>query len=100
MGKTRYHNFYKDRAAVLKKENSQYLGADLILSSSETAANDFLMRHKYKEVLSVFDDSNTTNISQTSVFPPSQNFVITKHLILDSNVYKFIANLPKGEQNL
>ena len=97
MGKTKYHNFYKDRAALIKKENSQYLGAQSILSPSEAAANDFLMRHKYKEVLNVFDDSNATNITQTTIFPPSQNFLLAKQLILDSNVYEFISNLPKGE---
>ena len=86
-------SFYKDRALILKKEEDQYLGSDLILSWAEESANEYLLHHKYKEVEGVFDYHNTTN---PIIFPPSQNFLTSKPLIEQSVVFQFIANLPKG----
>ena len=86
-------SFYKDRALILKKEEDQYLGSDLILSPAEASANEYLMQYKYKEVDGVFDDHNTSN---PVIFPPSQNFLTSKPLIQQSVVFQFIASLPKG----
>ena len=86
-------DFYRERKKILNKENEEYLGSDLLLTTSEKIANGYLMRHKRKEILDVFDDHNTSN---PAVFPPSQNFLISKQLILKSEVYKFIASMPKG----
>ena len=86
-------DFYRERKKILNKENEEYLGADLLLTTSEKIANGYLMRYKRKEIMDVFNDHNTSN---PAVFPPSQNFLISKQLILKSEVYKFIANMPKG----
>ena len=51
------------------------------------------MRHKHKEVFEVFNDHNVT---KPTVFPPSQNFLTARPVILESEVFKFIKNMPKG----
>ena len=86
-------DFFRERKKVLRKEDDEWLGSELILSTSEKIANDYLMQHKQKEVLEVFNDHNTTN---PTVFPPSQNFLTARPLILKSEVFKFIKNMPKG----
>ena len=87
-------NFYHDREILLKKEDREYLGSDLVLSPSESAANEFLMYDKHKEILEIF---NNHNESSSNSFPPSQNFLVSKPFIEESAVFHFIKNLPKGE---
>lgn len=86
-------NFYHDRAILIEKEDNEYLGSDLVLSPSEEAANEVLMYDKHKEILNVFDNHNKT---RSDIFPPSQNFLVSKPLIEQSKVFYFIQKLPKG----
>ena len=86
-------DFFRERKKILQKEDDEWLGSELILSTSEKIANDYLMRYKHKEVLEVFNNHNVTN---PTVFPPSQNFLTARPLILESEVFKFIKNMPKG----
>ena len=78
---------------ILHKEDEQYLGSALVLSTSEKLANDHLMSFKRQEILNVFNNHNSTI---PAVFPPSQNFLNSKPLILQSEVFRFIRNMPKG----
>ena len=68
-----------------------------MLSPSESAANEFLMYDKHKEILNVFDNHNKTS---SDIFPPSQNFLVSKPLIEQSEVFNFIKKLPKGMLNV
>ena len=87
-------DFYRERKEIIQKEGEEYLGSELILTTSEKLANDYLMRHKHKEVLNAFNDHNT---SHPVIFPPSQNFLTSKPLIQKSEVFKFINKMPKGK---
>ena len=87
-------DYYRERKEIIQKEGKEYLGSELILSTSEKLANDYLMRHKHKEVLDAFNDHNT---SHPVIFPPSQNFLTSKPLIQRSEVFKFIHEMPKGK---
>ena len=41
--------YLEDRAQILKLEDASYLGSDLVLTTEETFANDYLMAHKVNE---------------------------------------------------
>ena len=86
-------SFYHDRKVLLQTEDNEYLGSDLLLSTPEIFANNFLMNAKHREILNAFYNHNTT---KARLFPPSHNFLVAKSTIEQSNVFKFIKKMPKG----
>ena len=86
-------SFYHDREVLMEKEDNEYLGSDLVLSPSEIFANSVLMNVKHSEILNVFQNHNKTT---SQLFPPSRNFLVSKSIIEQSDVFKFIKRMPKG----
>lgn len=80
-------DFYSDRDQILATEDSQYLGADLILNGYETLANIGLMNMKNAELDKGFSDS---------FYPPSMSFFKSKAQIENSSVFNFLKEMPKG----
>ncbi|XP_033330141.2 adenosine deaminase isoform X1 [Megalopta genalis] len=76
------------REQILKYEQRSMLGANLTLNVVEQAANDILMKEKWKEVEAGFKTPKK--------FAPGRNFITAKKDIDESEVFQLIRKMPKG----
>ncbi|KAK4873083.1 hypothetical protein RN001_015112 [Aquatica leii] len=81
-------DYWSDRDKLIAIEESQMLGSDVVLTEEEEAVNEFLMKDKLREY-----DSGFTN---PRLFSPSRHFFEVRDNIEESNVFKFIKQMPKG----
>lgn len=72
---------------VIREESKRFLGGSLTLNSREQWANSILMEAKHREY-----DSSLKNLN----FPPSVNYFQAKSSMLQSQVFQFIQQMPKG----
>jgi len=79
--------FQKSRNDVIKHESERFLGGSLTLNSKEQLANIALMDAKHREYDRSLKDLN---------FPPAVNYFQAKPLMLQSQVFQFIQQMPKG----
>ena len=75
------------RDQIIENEAKRFLGGSLTLSTKERLANTVLMEAKHRE----YDDS----IAKMN-FPPAVNFFQSKPTMLQSKVFQFIQQMPKG----
>ncbi|XP_043944118.1 adenosine deaminase 2 [Protopterus annectens] len=76
-----------DRNDVLKKEDTTYLGGNLILREKEEMVNKVLMDLKHKEISSARTSGR---------FAPMEHFFRAKPLIDQSKVFDILRKMPKG----
>lgn len=81
-------DYWSDRAAFIKLEQSQAIGSSIELSEEEEAANKILMNYKLQEYDRGFSDPGS--------FAPAQHFFHAREDIEKSEVFKLIRKLPKG----
>jgi len=76
------------REKIILSEQHEGIGGELVLSADEVLANAVLMRAKEKEINGSHKDGKP--------FAPSINFLLSKELIEQSDVFKIIQKMPKG----
>ena len=81
------NTYLTQRQQILDQESRQFLGGGLTLDSMEQAANALLMEAKQREYDQAF---------ATLQFPPAMHFFEAKPLMLQSQVYQIIRQMPKG----
>lgn len=81
-------DYWENRDALIKFEQSQVIGSNLTLTNAEEAVNEILMNLKYEEL-----DEGFLNPER---FLPAQHFFRSKPLIEKSKIFQFIQKLPKG----
>jgi predicted lysophospholipase L1 biosynthesis ABC-type transport system permease subunit len=79
--------YLTQRQQILDQESRQFLGGSLTLDYMEQAANALLMEAKQRE----YDQALAT-----LEFPPAMHFFKAKPLMLQSEVYQIIRQMPKG----
>lgn len=82
--------FQRLRDDVVKEESQRFLGGSLTLNIKEQWANSVLMEAKHREY-----DISLAN----SDFPPAVNYFQAKSSMLQSPVFQFIQQMPKGYEN-
>jgi len=80
-------DFQKRRNDIIEDESKQFLGGSLTLNSKEKLANEILMDAKHREY-----DRSQTNLN----FPPAVHYFQARSSMLESEVFKFICQMPKG----
>ncbi|CAG5047733.1 unnamed protein product [Parnassius apollo] len=80
--------YYDKRYKILLDEALLSTGGIISLSDKETAVNNCLMTHKFKEIDYWFDNPRYFNCSH--------HYFAYKDNIRSSKVYKIIKNMPKG----
>lgn len=81
--------FLSEREKLKANGTSRSLGGNLILNNHEELVNSVLMNVKYQEY-----DRSVANLQ----FPPAIHFFQAKPLMLESKVFQFIRQMPKGIQ--
>lgn len=76
-----------ERNRILAEEDKRFLGGSLTLNAMEKTANGVLMNVKEEEYIRSFFSAD---------FPPANHFFQSKQAMLQSQVYQFIRNMPKG----
>ncbi|XP_069759809.1 adenosine deaminase 2-A [Narcine bancroftii] len=76
-----------DRDRMMKAEQFEFMGGNLLLTNKETKVNDILMKIKTKEIAEGME---------TGKFPPAMHFFSAKELIKQSTVFNILRKLPKG----
>lgn len=69
------------------KESMRFLGANLVLTGREQFVNNMLMAVKQREFQQSADNLH---------FIPAMHFFHSKPLMLESQVFQFIRQMPKG----
>lgn len=81
-------DYWEERRAFIKSEESLIVGSDIELTDSEKLVNKILMDLKCKEL-----DKGFVNPGQ---FLPAEHFFRSRDSIKTSKVFQFIQKLPKG----
>lgn len=81
------NEFLAQREQFLAAESFRILGGSVTLNADEQMVNNMLMTAKTLE----FDQSFST-----LDFAPANNFFLSKPSMLQSEVFKFIRQMPKG----
>lgn len=81
------NEFLAQRERFLADESVRILGGGLTLSSNEQLVNTMLMTAKTLEFDQAFSTLN---------FTPATHFFLSKPAMLESEVYQFIRQMPKG----
>lgn len=82
------NEFLVQRERLLAEESQRILGGSLTLNNEEQLVNNLLMESKIREYDQSFTDLN---------FAPAYNFFQSKPTMLQSEVYQFIRQMPKGK---
>ncbi|XP_046633140.1 adenosine deaminase 2-like [Daphnia pulicaria] len=81
------NEFLAQREQFLAEESSRILGGSITLNADEQLVNNMLMTAKTLEY-----DQSFSNLD----FAPATNFFLAKPSMLQSEVFKFIQQMPKG----
>jgi hypothetical protein len=81
------NEFLAQRERLLAEESSRILGGSVILNADEQLVNNVLMAAKTLE----FDQSFST-----LDFIPADHYFLAKPAMLQSEVFQFIQQMPKG----
>lgn len=76
-----------DRDKLMKLEQFEFTGGNLLSTEKEIRVNDILMKIKREEVAEGME---------TGKFPPAMHFFRAKKLIEQSRVFDFLRKMPKG----
>jgi hypothetical protein len=83
------NEFLAQREQFLAEESSRILGGSITLNADEQLVNNMLMTAKTLEY-----DQSFSNLD----FAPATNFFLSKPSMLQSEVFKFIQQMPKGKR--
>ncbi len=83
------NEFLAQREQFLAEELSRILGGSITLNADEQLVNNMLMTAKTLEY-----DQSFSNLD----FAPATNFFLSKPSMLQSEVFKFIQQMPKGNK--
>jgi hypothetical protein len=83
------NEFLAQREQFLAEESSRILGGSITLNADEQLVNNMLMTAKTLEY-----DQSFSNLD----FAPATNFFLAKPSMLQSEVFKFIQQMPKGKR--
>jgi hypothetical protein len=84
------NEFLAQREKILAEESFRILGGSITLNADEQLVNNMLMNAKTLEY-----DQSFSNLD----FAPANHFFVSKPLMLQSEVFKFIQQMPKGKRN-
>lgn len=85
------NEFLAQRERFLADESARILGGGITLSSNEELVNTMLMTAKTFEYDQSFSSLN---------FTPATHFFLSKPAMLESEVFQFIRQMPKGKYTL
>ena len=80
--------YQKQRQELLISESLKRLGGEIVLTPAEQTVNQILLAAKKTEV----EDS----LIRGKMFPPSENFLLSKPYIDASRVFQMLTKMPKG----
>lgn len=83
-----WDDYWAEREALLKREESLVMGASIALNEREKFVNDYLMEKKWEEFDQGFENPKS--------FIPSRHLFDTLGFIEKSEIFQFIRSLPKG----
>ena len=81
--------YLEKRRTLLQEEWAMTTGGGVVLNEDELKVNSFLMNLKAAEV--------NEAAKPDGYFPPAHNFMAAKSKIEESDVFKFIRKMPKGQ---
>ena len=81
--------YLEKRRTLLQEEWAMTTGGGVVLNEDELKVNTFLMNLKAAEV--------NEAAKPDGYFPPAHNFMAAKSKIEESDVFKFIRKMPKGQ---
>ena len=81
--------YLEKRRTLLQEEWAMTTGGGVVLNKDELKVNMFLMNLKGAEV--------NEAAKPDGYFPPAHNFMSAKSKIEESDVFKFITKMPKGQ---
>ncbi|XP_050295454.1 adenosine deaminase 2-like [Anthonomus grandis grandis] len=81
-------NYLKQRDAILKREQEEFIGGNMVLTQKEEKVNGYLLELKKNELVESYKNF--------SAFLPAKNFLIAKEDIELSKVFQFIKKVPKA----
>ena len=81
--------YLEKRRTLLQEEWAMTTGGGVVLNEDELKVNTFLMNLKGAEV--------NEAAKPDGYFPPAHNFMAAKSKIEESDVFKFIRKMPKGQ---
>ncbi len=84
------NEFLAQREQILAEESFRILGGSITLNADEQLVNNMLMTAKTLEY-----DQYFSNLD----FAPANHYFLSKPLMLQSEVFKFIQKMPKGKIN-
>ena len=82
--------YMQKRQQIIADEQDKRLGGELVLSKDEQVVNDRLLKLKQSEI----DGAHY----QGKPFGPGMNFLKSKSLYEQSEVFKLIRSMPKGKK--
>jgi hypothetical protein len=82
-------DYMQKRQHIISDEQDQRLGGEIVLNTDEQTVNDKLLKLKQTEI----DNAHY----QGKPFGPAMNFLKSKSVYEESQLFKLIQSMPKGK---